>query len=182
MATVTQTQHRTAPSATGALAPVALEAIVQQYSRYVATIGFRILGRRGELDDLLQEVFLEAHRTLPQLRDPQALPAWLATVTVRSARRMLRMRSFAHLLMPFGAAPAFDPVDPTASAEERHVLGRLYSVLDRVPASWRVAWVLKTMEGESLDKVAELCGCSVAAVKRRVAKAQAVLDEELGHA
>jgi DNA-directed RNA polymerase specialized sigma24 family protein len=37
------------------------------------------------------------------------------------------------------------------------------------------------LHGERLDRIAILCGCSLAAVKRRIAKAQAALARELGH-
>jgi RNA polymerase sigma-70 factor (ECF subfamily) len=178
MATVTQ--HKAVPPPFP-MGPPTLESVVQQYSHYVATIGFRILGRRGDLEDLLQDVFLEAHRTLPTLRDPQALRGWLATVTVRTARRMLRARRLTRLFLPFGQGAPFDPVDPNASAEERHLHGRVYRALERLPANQRIAWTLQQLEGESLERIAEISGCSLAAVKRRIAKAQDALDRELGH-
>jgi RNA polymerase sigma-70 factor, ECF subfamily len=158
-----------------------IEDVVHLYSDYVATIGLRILGRRSELEDLVQDVFLEAHRNLGSLRDPQALRAWLATVTVRVARRMLRKRWLASVILPFAGGPDFDPVDPGASAEEGHLLSCVYGALDRLPANQRIAWTLQTLHGERLDRIAILCGCSLAAVKRRIAKAQAALARELGH-
>jgi len=154
--------------------------IVAHYSRYVATIGFRILGRGSDLDDLLQDVFLEAHRNLGSLRDWDALRPWLATVTVRVAQRMLRMRRLARVFLPLLAEPAFDPIDPNASADELLTHQRLYRALDRLPANQRVAWTLQVIQGESLQRIADMCGCSVAAVKRRIAKAQDVVNRELG--
>ena len=153
--------------------------IVANYSRYVATIGFRILGRGSDLDDLLQDVFLEVHRNLHSLKDWDALRPWLATLTVRAAQRMLRRRRLARIFLPLLAEPAFDPVDPNASAEELALHQRLYHALDRLPANQRIAWTLQVIQGESLQRIAELCGCSVAAVKRRIGKAQDVVNREL---
>jgi RNA polymerase sigma-70 factor (ECF subfamily) len=157
-----------------------MEWVVAQYSRYVATIGFRILGRSGDLDDLLQDVFLEAHRNLHTVRDWDALRPWLATVTVRVARRMLRLRQLARIFLPIGSMPSFDPVDPNTSTDELLIHQRVYGALDRLPANQRIAWTLQVMQGESLQDIAAICGCSVAAVKRRVAKAQSVVNQELG--
>jgi RNA polymerase sigma-70 factor (ECF subfamily) len=157
-----------------------MEMVVAQYSPYVATIGFRILGRGSDLDDLLQDVFLEAHRNLHTLKDWDALRPWLATVTVRAARRMLRLRQLARTLLPFASLPSFDPVDPNTSADEMLLYERLYRALDRLPANHRIAWTLQVMQGESLQRIAETCGCSVAAVKRRISKAQDVVNRELG--
>lgn len=157
-----------------------MEAVVEQYSRYVATIGFRILGRGGDLDDLLQDVFLEAHRNLHTLKDWDALRPWLATVTVRVARRMLRLRQLARIFLPLGSMPSFDPVDLNTSTEELLVHRRVYRALDRLPANQRIAWTLQVMQGESLHDIAAICGCSLAAVKRRIARAQDVVNRELG--
>jgi RNA polymerase sigma-70 factor (ECF subfamily) len=159
-----------------------VEAVVAQYSSYVASIGYRILGSRAELDDLLQDVFLEVHRNLRTLREPEAVRGWLATITVRVARRMVRMRRLTAFLLPFDAFRSAEEVDIGASAEERHLYSRMYAVLDRVPANSRIAWVLKVLEGEPLGRVAALCGCSLAAVKRRIAKVDDAMTEELAHA
>ena len=52
--------------------------LFRRYAPYVATIGLRLLGRDDELDDLVQDVFIEAHRGLHSLRTPDAIKGWLA--------------------------------------------------------------------------------------------------------
>src|ERR1051325_10698207 len=69
-----------------------LEALYRTYARYVASIALRLLGRDDEVDDVVQEVFISALRGLRNLREPGAIRGWLATVTVRIARRKLRRR------------------------------------------------------------------------------------------
>jgi DNA-directed RNA polymerase specialized sigma24 family protein len=49
--------------------PLDLEALFRQYAPYVARIGHRLLGRGDEVDDLVQDVFLAAHRGLTRLRE-----------------------------------------------------------------------------------------------------------------
>ena len=49
-------------------------------------------GRDDELDDLVQDVFLEAHRGLGQIRDAGSVKGWLARICVRRAVRRLRRR------------------------------------------------------------------------------------------
>ena len=61
----------------------ALAELFRRYAPYVATIASKLLGRDdGELDDLVQDVFIEAHRGLGQLRDAHAAKGWLARITV----------------------------------------------------------------------------------------------------
>jgi RNA polymerase sigma-70 factor (ECF subfamily) len=168
------------PAAEGPIAPpVDLETAFKAYGRYVAFIGMRILGRRDDVDDLVQDVFLDAVRGLDKLRDPNAAKGWLATLTVRKAHRALRRR---RLRWHFGLDEGADYgeiVDPSASAAERAMIADLYRLLDGVPAEARIAWSLRHLEGEPLEKVASLCGCSLATAKRRIAAAHQVLSAEL---
>src|SRR2546428_2424037 len=69
-----------------------LDALFRSYSRYVASIALRLLGRDDEIDDIVQEVFVVAMHGLRKLREPNAIRGWLATVAVRIARRKLRRR------------------------------------------------------------------------------------------
>ena len=67
-----------------ASASVALDfdALFRRYSPYVASIGLRLLGRDDELDDLVQDVFLEAHRGLPRLPRPaRSRAGWRASAS-----------------------------------------------------------------------------------------------------
>ncbi len=156
-----------------------LDALFRRYAPYVARVALRILGRSDEVDDLVQDVFLAAHRGLGRLREPAAVKGWLATVAVRSARRRLRarrLRAFFGLDRPADYA---EVADGAASPETRALLARLYRVLDGLPAAERIAWALRHVEGERLDRVALLCGCSLATAKRRVAAAQATLEREV---
>jgi len=158
-----------------------LDALYEDYSRYVAAIGLRLLGRDSEIDDLVQDVFLDAVRGLGQLRDSAATKAWLATLTVRTARRRLRRNRLRRFM---GGSDDYDYsslVDTSASPEERLVLTRCYEVLETLPANQRLAWTLRHIEGESLAVVAQQCECSLASVKRHLQRAQERLQEVLGN-
>jgi len=158
--------------------PVAgdLEGLFRQYAPYVARIGHRLLGNGDEVDDLVQDVFLAAHRGLTRLRDRDAVKGWLATVAVRTARRRLRRRRLAGLLGFTGEPADYDEVAGSdASPAERALVARVYRALDRLPVEQRLAWSLRHVEGESLERVAELAGCSLATAKRRIKAAQEAL-------
>ena len=66
--------------------------LFRRYAPYVSTIGLRLLGRDDDLDDLVQDVFIEAYRGIHGLRTPEAIRGWLARITVRRATRRLRAR------------------------------------------------------------------------------------------
>lgn len=148
------------------------------YSAYVAAIGLRLLGRPEEVDDLVQDVFIEAHKGFHTIRDPKGVKRWLARVTVRVAhRRLARRRRWRFLRLgddfDYSALP-----DGGASPEMRALLARVYAKLDSLPVEQRVAWALRHVQGERLDAVALLCGCSLATAKRRIAAAHAAIRED----
>jgi RNA polymerase sigma-70 factor (ECF subfamily) len=153
--------------------PLDFRTIFERYSHYVATIAFRLLGRNDEVDDVVQDVFLQVHRRLSTIR-PDAVRGWLAVVTVRATRRRLRRR---WLWRSLGVENISEELpDPDASPEQRaHVLsvGRL---LDKMPADNRIAWLLKQVEGKTIEETAELCGCSVSTAQRRLRAAHIFLN------
>lgn len=163
------------------LEPLDVASVYRRYAPYVAKIGMRILGRRDEVDDFVQDVFVTVHGQLAGLRDPAALKGWLATLAVREAMRRLRRRRVRALLgfgADRGAHDYADVADAGASPEQRALLARVFRALDALPADERVAWSLRHVENETMERVAELCGCSLSTAKRRVASAEARLAKK----
>jgi RNA polymerase sigma-70 factor (ECF subfamily) len=163
----------------GELPALDLDSLFRRYSPYVAAIAYRLLGRDDEVDDTIQEVFLAAVRGVHAVRDPNAVRAWLARVTVRSARQKLRKRRLRSFLGLDEPATYDAVVDRSASAEHRALVARVYRVLDGMPANQRIAWSLRYIEGEALEGVATLSGCSLATAKRRIAAAAQEIEEAL---
>jgi RNA polymerase sigma-70 factor (ECF subfamily) len=154
--------------------------LFRTYAPYVAAIALRLLGREDEVDDVVQDVFVSALRGVHRLREAGALRGWLATVTVRVARRRLRMRRLRALVGLDRAVDYETMIAPGASPEDRAFLARVYRALDTLPVAQRLAWTLRHIHGDSLDTVAEACGCSLATVKRRIAAAHAAIEGMVG--
>jgi len=144
------------------------DSVFRRYSPYVASIGLRLLGRDHELDDLVQDVFLEAHRGLRQLRDASSVKSWLARICVRRAVRRLRRRRLRAFLSLDTLEHDAHLIAPGASPEVRAEVTRLYRNLELLPALDRAIWVLRYLEGEALDDIAVLCACSKSTVQRRL--------------
>jgi RNA polymerase sigma-70 factor (ECF subfamily) len=159
--------------------PIDLDEAFRRYAPLVASISFRILGTHQDVEDVVQDVFLEARRWISRINDPGALKAWLTTVAARTARRRLRTRKL-RMMLHFGDAPEYlELADAGASPRQRALLAEIYRVLDRLPVEERFAWTLRLVEGQSLPEVAQHCGCSLATVKRRIASAQRAISEAL---
>lgn len=169
-----------APLVDGAHNP-SLDQVYRRYGRYVAAVILRLDGQTGDLEDLVQDVFVEAARGIKRLRQPEAIKGWLATIAVRVVRRRLRMRRLWRFLGLGDDEDLLGLVDPAASPVDRLLLRAVYRVLDTLPIEERLAFALHTIEGEKMESVAKLCGCSFATARRRVARAQQVIEEKLSH-
>jgi RNA polymerase sigma-70 factor (ECF subfamily) len=161
-------------------APVSLvQQAFREHAAFVAKMAHRLTGRSQEVDDIVQDVFIVAVRGAGALRDPTALRHWLATITVRVARkrlRTLRLRRFCGV----DDAPEYERVAaPGATPEDQALLTRVFEILDTVSVNHRVAWSLRHVEGYDLEVVAELCGCSLATAKRWIGAAHAKLEAEV---
>src|SRR6186713_1672503 len=153
------------------------DSVFRRYSPYVAAVAHRLLGRDADVDDTVQEVFMVAVRGLSGVRDPLAVKSWLARIAVRTARRRLQVRRLRTFLGIDDPVTYEAIADEQASPEQRVLLQRVYRVLDSLPADQRIAWTLRHIEGEQLDAVAVLAGCSLATAKRRIAAATTALEE-----
>jgi len=167
------------PSELPSDADVPLEDLYRRFAPYVAAIASRILGRESEVEDVVQDVFMAALSGLKKRDELLQAKGWFATVTVRSSMRKLRARAL-WSLFDLAEPPQYERLaDPAAGPEERRMLAEVYRALDRVSTKERVAWVLRYVQGESLEQTAALCGCSLATAKRRIAAAHAVVKRRV---
>lgn len=159
------------------LAPSAalLERAYVEHSGLVARIAYKLLRRPDEVNDVVQDVFVAAMQAGPRLNLTRSMAAWLATVTVRSAAKRLRRRRIRRAL-GLEADLSYERVPSACSDAEANLsVSRLTSALEQLPEELRSAWLLRHVEGESVEDVAKECGCSLSTAKRRINTAQARL-------
>jgi RNA polymerase sigma-70 factor (ECF subfamily) len=144
-----------------------------RHARYLAGAVYRIMGNDADLDDIVQESFVDA-ASGPEPESGMEVRAWLVRIAVRHARKILaRRRRRRFLGLELGRVSATS-VDPRQSD-----LRDLYAALDRLDPDERIPWILNRIEGASLEEVASHCGVSLATVKRRIVKADERLERRL---
>jgi len=153
----------------------AREALFRRHANMVAGIAFRLLGRDEDVDDLVQDSFVEALRSLDHLQAPQAFASWLASIVVRTSSKLIRRR---RLLTRLGLRRGDAGVDhdavvsPSAPPDVATELRALYGRIEELPARERVALVLRRVEGLGIEEIAALVEASPATVKRRIAEGE----------
>jgi RNA polymerase sigma-70 factor (ECF subfamily) len=134
---------------------------------------FRILGANRDIEDLLQDAFLEIFRALPSFRGDSSLGRWAQTIATRTAYLSIERRKPAAVDLEVVEDEIVDR-DPDAHriALARQAARRLYAALDRIDAKQRIAFALAVIDGLSLAEVAQLTESSLVAVKTRVWRAR----------
>ena len=122
-----------------------LDAAFRRYSRYVAAVALRLLGRDDEVDDVVQEVFLAAFRGLRDYRGEARLSTWLHRIAVtralnhleRAEERASRARvELDDVLegLPVATESGDSPLQALQAGEMQR---RLADCLGRMPAAFR---------------------------------------------
>jgi RNA polymerase sigma-70 factor, ECF subfamily len=150
----------------------AFSGLYKRHAHGVAGLVYRSLGRDSDVDDIVQETFVEGLRQLGALSDRTKLRSYLTTIAIRRihARLAWRYRIQGLAARLFGVAPRVS--DP----EAREPVHALYRALARAPAKQRTAWTLHRVEGMTLPEAGEHCGVSLATVKRWIVAVDAIVE------
>lgn len=191
MATSKVTAHPSAPRAAeralvdrcrqGDLA--AFEEIYRTHAGKLFGVACRMVGNAADAEDLLQEIFLSAHRKLEGFRGDSALGTWLYRLATNHCLDYLRSRAAR-------TSQVTDALDDDAGVFEagRHGLAEqtvtkmdLERAMARLPEGCRAAFVLHDVEGLEHQEVAEALGIAEGTSKSQVHKARmrlrAILSE-----
>jgi RNA polymerase sigma-70 factor (ECF subfamily) len=133
---------------------------------------FRILGSNREIEDLVQDAFLEIFRALPSFRGDSSLARWCQTIATRTAYLSISRRKPAAIDLALLEEELPDHSDTRRQVQLREAARRLYAALERIEARQRIAFALAVIDGCSLADVAQLTDASLVAVKSRVWRAR----------
>jgi RNA polymerase sigma-70 factor (ECF subfamily) len=142
---------------------------------------YRVLGTNRDMDDLLQDAFLQVFQSLRGWRAEASLATWIDRVAVRCAYRYLSQRGRRIQTDPMlddDDAPSLVEGGPSARRQlARDGVVRLYAVLDQLSPAARLAFTLHEIDGRPLAEVAALVGSSVTATKLRVWRARKKIEQ-----
>lgn len=133
---------------------------------------FRILGNNREIEDLVQDAFLEIFRALPSFRGDSTLTRWCQTIATRTAYLSISRRKPPSVDLAMVEEIIPGDANTHRTAQMREAARRLYAALERIEAKQRIAFALAVIDGLTLAEVAHLTESTVVAVKTRVWRAR----------
>jgi RNA polymerase sigma-70 factor (ECF subfamily) len=162
----------------------AFEQLSGAYADRLFMLLLRLLGDRGEAQDIAQEVMLRAWRGITRFQGQSSYFTWLYRIAVNEASRALDKRARQPGSVSIGteelqlpASPAYDPSRQAENSELRQALGQ---ALGELPPALRTAIVLRDVEGLSTQEAAEVAGVGQAAFKSRLHQARLRVRAAIG--
>jgi RNA polymerase sigma-70 factor, ECF subfamily len=148
----------------------AFGALFDRHRAEVTRLVFRMLGPSADLEDLVQEVFVQVIRSLGAFQGHAQFSTWLYRVTVNVVLMHRRALSRRPRLLPEEAAPP--EKDPEPSPEEqvqsRLRLQAFYRALDQLSEKKRAVFVLHEIEGLTPAAISAIVRAPVLTVRTRL--------------
>lgn len=160
----------------------AFDRIVERHSAEVAALANRLLGWPGDVDDVVQEVFLAAFLGLRKFRGECRLRTWLFTITVNKCRSFRFRRRRCSPITRIDDAEATAGLDRSSDkvAMDQETFARVRRAVQALPQKYREVVVLKYLQGLETNEACELLGVTANAMQVRLNRARARLREQLG--
>lgn len=157
----------------------AFRALVERHSRAVFRVAHRMTGNAMDAEDVVQETFLRAYRQLARFESRANFGTWLHRIAVNCSIDLIRARPHREAsheaadLEQFGAAEAADTGLPTPERLmlSSEVQGRVAEALSTLSAMERAAFVLRHVEGQSIDEISRALHLKTNAAKHSVFRA-----------
>ena len=156
----------------------AFEALYRQHAARIYTMACRMAGSPEDGEDLLQEIFLQAHRKLGSFKGDSAIGTWLYRLALNHCLDYVRSRQakMSKLTETLDADASFEP---TARRETPIARMDLERAVARLPEGCREAFVLHDVEGFDHKEVGRLLGIAEGTSKSQVFKARMKLRSML---
>lgn len=160
----------------------AFELIVRRYQGPVFRLAYRMLGDRGEAEDVVQDCLVLVWRKLPTLTDVVAFRRWIYQLATRRCLSVLRTRTRRATDATDADAlerdlPVDDADDPARMAQYAAQLRGLDTFLRQLPDEQRACWVLRELHDLTYTEIAFAMNLPVSTVRGRLARARQNLTE-----
>ncbi len=162
--------------------PAAFRALFARHKSDVARLVYRMLNAPADLDDVVQEVFVQVFRSLKDFRGQSKFSTWLHRVTVNVVlmhRRSARSRPVLTEELPGELVADDGQTLPDEDVERLERMRAFQRLLARLADKKRVVFVLHELEGMTPAQIAEVVGAPVLTVRTRLFYARRELEAML---
>jgi len=161
--------------------------LIRRYQDRLFNTVFRLVNNAEDAQDIVQESFLSAYQSLESFKGDSQFFTWLYRIAVNTAMSMKRRRKETVSIETGRDANQgiVEPHDPSESSRPSHALEqqeldvRIQQALQRMTPEHRAVLILKDMEGQKYEEMAEILQVPVGTIRSRLHRARIELKEFL---
>lgn len=160
----------------------AFNLLVQKYQYRVKHLVCRFVSNQADQDDVVQESFLKAYRSLANFRGDSAFYTWLYRVTVNTSKNFLVSRS--RKLSSFesidgdsmfgqeNSTHLVENASPEVVTKNDRLVEAIKQAIEELPQELKEAIQLREIDGMSYEDIAQLMKCPIGTVRSRIFRAR----------
>ncbi|MBD3347574.1 MAG: sigma-70 family RNA polymerase sigma factor [Candidatus Eisenbacteria bacterium] len=161
--------------------------LVERYSDFVYTVVLRIVRNPEDAEDVAQEAFVRAHRSIGRFRGDSKFSSWLYRIAVNRALTHLKRRRRRPQTVEMSVSPRVEAEissrhgdeDPERAVLDEEFRARVRHAVSKLPPRYRAAVTLFYLEERNYKEVAEVLGIPMGTLKTHLHRARALLRDEL---
>jgi RNA polymerase sigma-70 factor, ECF subfamily len=166
--------------------PAAFGELVSRYQDRLFNTVYRLLDNAEDAQDVVQEAFLNAYQSLDSFKGDSQFYTWLYRIAFNTAVSLKRKQRV--VLSLHGTREGrgdVEPPDPSEYSQPEHALQqaeeerRIQRALNRLSPEHRTVLILKDMEGEKYEAMAEVLEVPIGTIRSRLHRARLELRELL---
>ena len=162
----------------------AFRQLVDKYMKLPISVAYGLTSDPEASRDIAQETFLDAHRQLSSLKNPEKFSSWIYGIARRKSIYWIRKERrtserFTADTQEIGKYLADDKMSPLQELTHREQKKIILETLESLPEKFREVLVLRYLDDKSYIEISEAMGLTLANVDKRLSRAKAMLKEKL---
>jgi RNA polymerase sigma-70 factor, ECF subfamily len=160
----------------------AFEELVRKYQQVILNLAYHYIGRRDEIEDIAQKVFLKVYFSLPKFDTKRPFFPWLYRIAINQCydelRRAKRQKIHTFSELSLDETSSIEKlinqseIPPSSDDNRQEMYALLHRMLDQLPGHQRMAVVLRDIEQIPYVKMAEILKCTEQAARLKVFRAR----------
>jgi RNA polymerase sigma-70 factor (ECF subfamily) len=153
--------------------------LVRRYQERLYHSVYRLVENAEDAQDVVQDAFLNAYQSLDGFKGDSLFFTWMYRIAVNTAISFKRkQRVTARTEMRGNGERPIEPVDPSAESRPEHAMEqadqekRVRQALARLSAEHRTVLIMKDMEGQKYETMAEVLQVPIGTIRSRLHRAR----------
>jgi RNA polymerase sigma-70 factor (ECF subfamily) len=153
--------------------------LVRRYQDRIFNVVFRLVGNAEDASDVVQDAFLSAYQSLGKFKGEAQFYTWLYRIAINTAVSLKRkQRVVAAFRVRTSEAGDAEPLDhsefsrPENAMERSEQQQRVQAALQKLSGEHRTVLILKDIEGQKYETIAEILRVPIGTVRSRLHRAR----------